>query len=92
MTCRRRFMECLRHAMSRKACLCGPRQDRDVPFQGVHDQLADGIDLIGIGVLQSFPPHVLVGFSQNAPQKGQLLLKAPHHGVLSASQRARWSL
>ena len=27
------------------------RRDRHVPFQDVNDQLAEGIDLIGIGVL-----------------------------------------
>ena len=37
------------------------RRDGHIPFQGVHHQLTDGIDLIGIGVLQSFPSHVLVG-------------------------------
>lgn len=49
------------------------RRNGHVPAQGVHDQLADGIDLIGIGVLQTFPPHVLVRFSQHAPQKRELI-------------------
>ena len=58
------------------------RRDGHIPFQGVHHQLTDGIDLIGIGVLQSFPSHVLVGFAQHAPQKRKLSSKASHHDVL----------
>ena len=58
------------------------RWDGHIPFQGVHHQLTDGIDLIGIGGLQLFPSDVLVGFSQHAPQKRQLL---SHHGVLLLS-------
>ena len=37
-------------------------RDGDIASQGVHNQFADGIDLIHIGVLQSLTLQVLVRF------------------------------
>lgn len=44
-------------------------RDGGVSSQSIEDDFTDGIDLIGIGVLQLFPSFVAVGFSQHVSQK-----------------------
>ena len=46
--------------------------DGNVLFQEVQDQFADGIDLIGIGVLEEFLSFEAIGFFEDGLQEGQL--------------------
>lgn len=65
--------------------------DGNVASQGVHDQFAKEVDLIHIGVLQSFSTHVPVRSPQHAPQKGQLPSNAPHR-VVTTGKRVAFTL
>ena len=48
------------------------RMNGDVPSQGVENHFTDGIDLIGVGMLQLLLPFVLIGFFQYMLKKVQL--------------------
>ena len=50
----------------------GGGRDGNVLFQEVQDQFADGIDLIGIGVLEEFLSFEAIGFFEDGLQEGQL--------------------
>ena len=50
----------------------GGWRDGNVLFQEVQDQFADGIDLIGIGVLEEFFSFESIGFFEDGLQEGQL--------------------
>ena len=46
--------------------------DGDSPFQQIENHLADGIDLISVGMGQHFLTFLLIGFLQDALQEGAL--------------------
>ena len=50
----------------------GGGRDGNVLFQEVQHQFADGIDLIGIGVLEEFFSFEPIGFLEDGLQEGQL--------------------
>ena len=50
----------------------GGGRDGNVLFQEVQHQFADGIDLIGIGVLKEFLSFEAIGFFEDGLQEGQL--------------------
>jgi len=41
-------------------------------FQQIENHLADGVDLIGIGVFQHSPTSISIGFFENASQERSL--------------------
>ena len=45
----------------------------------VHDQFAQGIDLIGIGRLQAFATCLMIGCLQDTPKKRELTPNTPRH-------------
>ena len=50
----------------------GGGRNGNVLFQEVQHQFADGIDLIGIGVLEEFFSFEPIGFFEDGLQEGQL--------------------
>ena len=50
----------------------GGGRDGNVLFQEVQHQFTDGIDLIGIGVLEEFFSFEPIGFFEDGLQEGQL--------------------
>ena len=60
------------HVFVRTELIHGGGRDGNVLFQEVQHQFADGIDLIGIGVLEEFFSFEPIGFFEDGLQEGQL--------------------
>ena len=58
----------------------GGRRHGNVLLEKIQGQLADSVDLIGVGVLQQVLALVPIGFVQDAPKERPLALEAFHCG------------
>jgi len=58
--------------------------DGDPLFQRIEDHLADGVDLISVGVMQHLLTFILIGFFQDARQETTLSSQLLHRSHLTS--------